>query len=112
MTQYLKLAIPIGQYFSTVLQPNYQDYIPIGGTFSMPGYGINQYGYLPSLPAGLTFDEQTSELYGTIPGTIPPILPPEQNFGDFMVITSIGSYNIMTFTIVNIYYYYPESMRS
>jgi hypothetical protein len=30
-----------------------------------------------------------------------------QNYGDFMVITSIGSENIMTYTIVNISYYTP-----
>ena len=90
----ISLTIPIGQYFSTVIQPNYQDYTAIGCTFSMVGYGIN----LPSLPLGLTFDEQTSQLSGTLSYT------PEPNPADFMVYASIGSYNIMTFTIVNIYY--------
>jgi hypothetical protein len=100
----ISLAIPIGQSFSTALQSNYQDYIDQGCTFSMPGYGINQYGYFPSLPPGLTFDEQTSELYGTI--SYPP---PEQYFGDFMVYAfSKYTYNIMAYTIVNINYYYPE----
>jgi hypothetical protein len=108
MSQSLTLSIPIGQSFSTVLLSNYQEYIDLGCTFSMQGYGINQYGYLPSLPAGLTFDEQTSELYGTIPENF-PYLPPEQNFGDFMVYAfSNYRYNIMTYTIVNIYYYYPD----
>jgi hypothetical protein len=102
MSQSLTLSIPIGQYFSTVLQSNSQDYIEQGCTFSMPAYGYNQYGYLPYLVEGLTFDEQTSELYGTV-----SYMPPEENFGYFMVITSIGSENIMTYTIVNISYYTP-----
>jgi hypothetical protein len=71
MSQSLTLSIPIGQSFSTVLQSNSQDYIEQGCTFSMPGYGINQYGYFPYLAEGLTFDEQTSELSGTAEYSIP-----------------------------------------
>jgi hypothetical protein len=60
----MSLAIPIGQPFHKVLTSYYRGY---EYSFNLVGYGISDDGYsVPSLPEGLTFDERTSALYGTV----------------------------------------------
>lgn len=69
----ISLCIPIGQSFHEVLQPFYSGYLPpyysdiIEYRFTLVGYGTSDDGYsVPSLPEGLTFDERSSALYGTV----------------------------------------------
>lgn len=60
----IQLCIPIGQPFDEVLQPYYGG---IEYRFILVGYGTSDDGYsVPSLPQGLTFDERSSALYGTV----------------------------------------------
>lgn len=93
----VQLAIPIGQYYEYQLE---QFYDGLGYTFGLQGCS-NDSSPPPVLPAGLTFNNRTSELYGTVSN------PTASNSGIFCLTTYIGEGDVlipMNYCYYNIYY--------
>jgi hypothetical protein len=107
LTNNLSLSIPFGIYFYSILEPTYNGELWDGEYpyyYTIEGYGTSDDGSsVPSLPEGLTFNEQTSELFGTVNSN--DFTP--SNSGEFLVTVCTDVSFQCWFTIVNISYYTP-----
>jgi len=101
-TTYTYLSIPNGSPFGVILEPNFYGYYWEGlypYTFTIQGWDTSDDGSsVPSLPAGVTFNNQTSILSGTANN------PTSSNSGNFLVTIFTNGSSACWYNIVNIDY--------